>query len=257
MSLCVRSREELTRLIPCVLLLNGAAVKTRKFKMPEYVGDPINIVKIFSDKCADELIVLDIGATVAAADPNYSLLEALCSQASMPMCYGGGIRSLKQAERLHQLGFERISVSAYALERPEFVKEYARCFGSQSIVITLDIEWSTLLRKYIITSHNRKRKWDLSICDALQRFQDLGAGELVISNTALDGTEAGYDQKLIQMCSNNSLLPIVPLGGASSVKDMQNAIQVSGASGAAAGSIFIYRKPHRAVLPNYPTHEFE
>lgn len=249
-------KPQLLRIIPCLLLHKGGLVKTTRFKSPVYVGDPINAVKIFSDKGADELLIIDIDATVDEREPHFESLRGICSQAFMPLCYGGGVKTIAQMEQLYALGFEKVSLSSAALERPELVREASKKFGAQSVVVTLDIKRSTFTKRFIVVSHRGKRKWTLDYIDAVQQFVKLGVGEIVINDVDRDGTMEGYDQALFRKAAQASPVPVVALGGAKDLADIEAVLTDGGASGAAAGSLFVFKGPHRAVLINYPERNF-
>lgn len=240
------------RLIPCLLIQAGKLVKTIKFKSPTYLGDPINAVKIFSDKEADEIIVLDIGATPQKRGPDFDFVRDMAGQALMPVAYGGGVSSLNQMETLFSLGIEKIILDAEAHKTPLLVEQAAVRFGSQSIVVCLDCRKSFLSSSYSVYTERGKRKISSSVIDEASRFESLGAGELVLNNMDRDGTMAGYDHSLLKLVTCSLSIPVIALGGANSVNEMLRVISESGADAAAAGSLFSFRWPERAVLINYP-----
>ncbi len=238
------------RIIPCLLLHNGGLCKTVSFRRPSYVGDPINAVNIFTEKQADELLLLDIDATVHGQGPNLPLIESIASQALMPVAYGGGVRCVDQMERLFSCGVEKVCVSAAALEDPKFISLAAKSFGSQSVVVAIDTAL-TLTGRRVICSHNARRKWPVGLVQWAREVEDRGAGEIVLNDVPRDGTMLGYDHGLIQEVAKALTIPVVALGGARDFDDMNKAIRVSGASAAAAGSLFVYHGPRRAVLISY------
>jgi cyclase len=246
----------LLRIIPCLLLHQGGLVKTKRFKDPIYVGDPINAVKIFSDKCADELIIIDIDATAEGREPKVDFLRDICSQAFMPVCYGGGVKSLQQMERLFHAGIEKISLSSAALQTPSLLREASSAFGSQSVVVTIDIRRPIFGKGYAVSSHRGKKKWPIPLADWVKGVVDQGAGEIVINDIDRDGTMSGYDYKLVSEVVKIASVPVVALGGAKDVNDMEHLIEETGVAAAAAGSVFVFIGPHRAVLIHYPEREF-
>lgn len=240
-----------SRIIPCLLVHDAGLVKTRQFKDAKYVGDPLNAVKIFNEKEVDELMVVDIDATVQGREPDFGLLRSLAVESRMPLCYGGGITSASQAARVISLGFEKISVSAAALTRPALIGEIALAVGSQSVVVTLDVRANKLLPGHTIYTHNGRQKEKANLLEFCQHAVALGAGEIVINSIDRDGEMAGYDIALARRIRDGVSSPLTILGGAGSAADMQALIDAVGVVGAAAGSMFVFRGPYRAVLINY------
>ena len=234
----------------------GGLVKTRQFKEPKYVGDPLNAVKIFNEKGVDELMLVDIDATVQYREPNFSLLRSLAIESRMPLCYSGGITRADQAVRIVSTGFEKVSVSAAALAEPGLIKEMSEAIGAQSVVVTLDVKTNRLVSGYTIYTHNGKQKHKQPLLEFCQLAVDLGAGEIVINSIDRDGEMAGYDLELARQVRSVIDAPLTMLGGAGSTKHMQSLIDAVGVVGAAAGSMFVFKGPYRAVLINYsrPAH---
>jgi cyclase len=239
------------RIIPCLLIHEGGLVKTVGFKDPKYVGDPINAVKIFNEKESDELLVLDIDATVNGAQPDFSVIAHLAAECRMPLCYGGGVRSVIHAKRIIGLGVEKVAISAAAMERPELIAEIAKEIGSQSVVIVMDVR-KKMLGSYEIRTHNGKRAHKRDPLEFAQEAVRLGAGEIVINSIDLDGSMKGYDLKLARRIREAVRVPITLLGGAGSLEDLETLIREVGVVGASAGSLFVFKGAYRAVLINYP-----
>jgi cyclase len=242
------------RFIPCLLLKSGGLYKTIRFTSPTYLGDPINAVKIFSDKEADEIMLLDIAATPDKSGPDFDLISDIANQAFMPVSYGGGVSTLAQMERLYSLGVEKVVLNSAAHARPTLVKEAAKHFGSQSVVVCLDCKKPFFSRSYAVFTNCAKSRIKGSVLDHALYFESLGAGELVLNNIDRDGTMTGYDHALLNQLGEALSIPVVGLGGACSFEDMKRAIRESGIAAAAAGSLFSFRWPERAVLINYPKH---
>src|SRR5687767_4495052 len=176
------------RITPCLLVQNGGLVKTVQFKDPRYVGDPINAVKIFNEKETDELVVLDIDATAEGAEPNYRLIELLAVECRMPLCYGGGIKTVEQASRIISLGVEKVALSSAAVEDPPLVSAIAREIGSQSVVVVLDVRKRLFGREHEVCTHNGRRNTHRGAVAAAKEAEALGAGEIVVNMIDLDGT---------------------------------------------------------------------
>ncbi len=241
------------RIIPCLLVHKKGLVKTVKFRDHKYVGDPINAVKIFNEKEVDELIVLDIDASREQKEPDYSLIEKLAVECRMPLCYGGGINSAEQAQKIFNLGLEKIAISSAAVENPGLVSEIAERVGNQSVVVVLDAKRKTLSSKYEIYIHNGTRQTGLDPFDFAVKMQQAGAGEIVINSIDRDGMMSGYDQDLINRMREVITTPLTVLGGVGSLEDIGGMIHEHGIVGVAAGSLFVFKGKFKAVLINYPT----
>lgn len=241
-----------TRVIPCLLLKGQGLVKTTKFKDPTYLGDPINIVKIFNDKEVDELTFLDITATNENRKPPFALIESIASECFMPLGYGGGIRSLEDMKTLYNLGVEKISINSYAIENPAFIQAAADMAGSQSICVSMDVK-KNFWGKYEVFTHSGSKGSGLDPIKWAREAENRGAGELFINSIDRDGTMQGYDLELIRSVASSVNIPVVACGGARSAQDLADAVLKGGASAAAAGSMFVFQGPHRAVLISYPS----
>jgi cyclase len=241
------------RIIPCLLIQNKGLVKTVKFKEPKYVGDPINAVKIFNEKEVDELIVVDIDATREGREPNYGLIENLASECRMPLCYGGGIKTVKQAQRIFSLGVEKVAVSSIAVKNPDIITEMASKVGSQSVAVVLDIKKKLLGSHYELFTHNGNKSTGIDPVKFVVQMEKAGAGELVINSIDRDGMMNGYDQTIIDKIRELTDLPMTVMGGVGSLDDIGNMVRKHGIIGAAAGSYFVFKGKYRAVLINYPS----
>lgn len=240
-----------TRVIPVLLLRGKGLVKTVKFKDPKYIGDPINSVRIFNEKEVDELVFLDITATPEGRGPDFELLADIAGEAFMPMAYGGGIASLDQVQRVIALGFEKVVIDTAAYGAPQLIREAVAVYGSQSIVGCVDVR-RTLLGRYELHSHAGKTRQSVGLVEHVSALEQLGVGEIIVNSVDRDGTQSGYDLKLLQKVSSAVSVPVVACGGASGLDDFVAAVEHGGASAVAAGSLFVFMGPHRAVLINYP-----
>lgn len=242
--------ELFNRVIPCLLLQDGGLVKTTKFGRPRYVGDPINAIRIFNEKYVDELVFLDITASRRGAEPDYDLIARIAGECFMPLCYGGGIRTLEQARRIVAAGVEKIAVNSMAIDRPQLLTELSQELGGSSVVAAIDVKRDLFGRERIYHPGQRR----LTRLDPVQHAKAVvaaGAGEVFINNVDRDGQYSGFDTGLIARVSAAVNVPVIACGGASNLDDMRAAVE-AGASAAAAGSIFVFYGPHRAVLINYP-----
>lgn len=241
------------RVIPCLLINNGDLVKTKKFKNPNYLGDPINAVKIFNEEEADELCILDISSHKNKTI-NWSLLKDIVSEAFMPLAYGGGIASLESAKKLFRMGFEKLIFNTTLTTDKQLIKDVVAYAGAQSIVASIDVKKNLFGGEecYIdCGDRNIKKK----CVPYLKEIEELGVGEVFINSIDNDGMMKGYNINLIKSVTTNTNLPVIACGGAGKLEDLADAIKRGGAHAVAAGSIFVYYGSRNAVLINYPTEE--
>ncbi len=239
------------RVIPVLLLQNGGLVKTIKFKKPNYIGDPINAVKIFNDKEVDELVFLDIEATKLQKEPNYTIIEEIASECFMPLAYGGGIKNIEQIKRIISIGVEKVIINSAIISNSQLITKAAKIYGNQSIVASVDVK-KDLLGRYACYTHSGKTKVKQKLVDYLKYIESLGAGEIILSSIDNEGTFKGYDVELIKMVANTVNIPVVANGGAFDVNNFTKAVK-NGVSAVAAGSLFVYKSKNRGVLINYPS----
>lgn len=241
------------RVIPALLLQNGGLVKTTKFAKPVYVGDPINAIRIFNEKEADELMVLDIAAAREGREPDYALIEQFAGECFMPLTYGGGINSVEQVRRLLALGVEKVCVQSAALRDPTLVTRIAERFGSQAVLASVDVKRDWLRRERLYAA-GTGRTLDTPWLEHLASLVASGAGEILLNAVDRDGTMQGMDLDLIAKASRSVSVPLVAVGGAGSLADIRAAVD-AGASAVAAGAFFVFHGPHRAVLITYPKYQ--
>jgi cyclase len=239
-----------SRFIPVLLLKGEGLYKTVKFKNEVYIGDPINAVRVFNQKAVDEIILLDISANRMQQGPNFELIENIASEAFVPVCYGGGVSQLEQIERLFRIGIEKIAINSAATKSLHLISEAASIYGSQSIIVAIDVKRNLFgkAERYI---QSGKLKVEESPVSFAKRSEDSGAGELLINCIDRDGTMSGYDTQIISEISTAVNIPVIACGGAGKRDDMIDIINKSGASSAAAGSLFVFHGKHRAVLISY------
>jgi cyclase len=242
----------LPRIIPVLLLKGKGLVKTVKFKEPKYIGDPINAVKIFNDLKADELVFLDITASKEGRTVSVDLVRDIGDEAFMPFGVGGGISDLKQIEPLLKAGAEKVVINTNAFLKSNLINEASKIFGSQSIVVSLDIKKS-LLGKYTCWIKDGSQNTKEHPIDLAKKAENSGAGELIINSIDLDGLMTGYDIELIKSISDIVSIPVVACGGAGNLTHLKKAYSEGKAHALAAGSMFVFHGPRRAVLINYPS----
>lgn len=237
------------RVIPVLTIQNGGLVKSVKFKNHKYVGDPINAVKIFNDKEVDEIVILDISASKKSLKPNIQVVSEIAGEAFMPLAYGGGISNFEQVKELFFAGVEKIILNHALLDQPKLVSQVAGQYGNQSVIASIDVKKSLLGKKQVY-NHKKGKSTKHNPLDFALEMQDLGAGEVFLNSVDQDGTYGGYDLDLIQQLSEKLEIPLVACGGASDRNDFISAIE-AGASAVAAGSMFVFQRPHNAVLISY------
>lgn len=241
-----------SRIIPCLLVRNKGLVKTVQFKESKYVGDPINAVKIFNEKEVDELIVLDIDATKEGREPDFKMIENLANESRMPLCYGGGVKTVEHAKRIIHLGAEKVALSSAVIETPNLIKAIGKAVGVQSVIVVLDVKKKGLFGKYQVYTHNGTKATGKDPKELALQFEALGVGEIVINSIDNDGMMKGYDLKLIDLIRDAINVPMTVLGGAGTLNDIKEIIKKYKVIGVAAGSIFVFKGKYKAVLINYP-----
>ena len=243
------------RIIPSLLIHKGGLYKTVNFGNPKYVGDPINAVRIFNEKEVDELMVIDIDASRHSKDPNYAMIANLAKECRMPLCYGGGVKTVDQIKHIIGLGVEKVAISSGAIDQKSIISEASSKVGCQSVVGVIDIKRTGLLKKPEVVVLNGTVRTGLEPNTLAKQFQDSGAGEIVLNFVDRDGKMNGYDLGLTYTIRKFISTPITVLGGAGSTDHLQELISANGIIGAAAGSLFVFKGKYKAVLINYPNPE--
>lgn len=239
------------RVIPCLQLVGESLVKAVRFRKPAYIGDPINTIRIFNELEVDELCFLDIRATVEGRDPNRKILREIANECFMPLAYGGGIRDIDTARAILGIGFEKLVVGSMAFDRPEFVTELAREFGSQAVVVALDAR-RDMFGRYRVYSHDGTRKQHWIPVDWATRLEALGAGEILVTAIHREGLGEGFDLDLTRAVTSAVTVPVIAHGGAATLDHIASAIHEAGASAVALGSMVVFQAPGMGVLVNFP-----
>ncbi|MFI5134417.1 MAG: AglZ/HisF2 family acetamidino modification protein [Chitinophagales bacterium] len=248
------SKRFLPRVIPILLLKSrDSLVKTKRFRDPVYVGDPLNAVKIFNEKEVDELVLLDITASKKSREPDYEYIEQIAAECFMPVTYGGGVKTLDQFQKIIACGIEKVAINSATVDCPELVSEAAAHFGSSSVVVSLDV-MNDFFKGRKIFSHMKQKLTDNDPTEEAKKMESLGAGEILLQSVNRDGTMEGYDLELIKSISHNISIPLIACGGAGKLSDFTQALE-AGASAVGAGSKFVFYGKHRAVLINYLSHK--
>jgi cyclase len=240
-----------TRVMPCLLYYNRGLYKTVKFKNPSYIGDPINAIKIYNEKEVDELIFLDITASVENREPNYKVISDIASECFMPLCYGGGISTMDQVKRILEIGVEKVSFNHAAINNPSLISDAARDFGNQAVVVSIDVK-RNFWGNYEVMQKRGTKSIGENPVDFAQKMETLGAGEILLTSVDREGTWEGYDYELLKQVANAVNVPVIVNGGAGSLLHLEQAAKLGKASGLALGSMVVYQKKGMGVLINFP-----
>lgn len=238
------------RVIPVLLIDNRDLIKTIQFEKRTYLGDPVNAVKIFNGKKVDELVILDIGATVNNKEPDFDILVDIASEAFMPLSYGGGVKSVEQALKLLAIGYEKIIFNSALINSPNIISELSRKVGNQSVVASIDV--LKIDNKYKCVICDGTITTEISPQELALKAKELGCGEIFLNSIDKDGTMSGYDLELIKSITSIVDIPVVACGGAKNTEDFLQAINIGNAHAVAAGSMFVYYGKLKAVLINVP-----
>lgn len=229
-------------------------MKTKQFKKPEYLGDPINAVKIFNEKGVDELCIMDISEDRYSRGPDFSLLEEVASEAFMPLAYGGGIRNLDDAKRIFRIGFEKMILNRVLAEDEMLAGEIIRLFGSQSVIASIDIKKS-LLGGYAVYTNSGKTIVSKNVSEWAKKVEKMGVGEILLSNIDREGMQNGFDVGIIRKIADNAEIPVIACGGAKSIKDLLVALKDGHSDAVSAGSMFVYYGDKKGILINFPSED--
>jgi imidazole glycerol-phosphate synthase subunit HisF len=243
------------RIIPILLIENDKLVKTTNFSTSKYIGDPINAVKIFSEKEADEIIIIDIEASKKNFI-NFDLISKIFGESFVPITYGGGIRSLEDAKKIINLGAEKISIQSIFFEDIQIVKEIIKNFGSQSVVLSIDIK-KNIFGNYKIWNYKKNNfyeKYDLS--KIVDHAITTGIGEIIFTDVDNEGTMKGTNKDLLNIVSKNSSIPIIFNGGIKDINDIKLSLE-SKIDAIGVGSFFVFYGKLNAVLISYPTKDIK
>lgn len=240
-----------TRIIPCLLLKNASLVKTKKFKEYNYIGDPVNTVRIFNELEVDELMFLDIFASKENRNINFDILKDIANECFMPLSYGGNIKSLDDVKKVFKIGFEKVVINSNAFGNLKLIEDIAKYFGNQSIVGSIDIK-KTFLDANKIYSHHGKIKQKEDVITWAKKLEEAGAGELLVTSIDKEGSWEGYDIELLRSITDSVDIPVIANGGAGSIADIGDVVKKANVSACAVGSMVVYQKKDMGVLVNFP-----
>jgi len=240
-----------TRVIPVLLLRDESLVKTVRFGNFTYVGDPCNTLRIFNELEVDELLFLDITATRERRGPNLKVLSDIANECFMPLGYGGGVQTLDQAKSIFDIGFEKVAINSFAVERPEFISELAKHYGNQAVIASIDVK-KGFFRKNLVRTRSGRSPTQLEPVAWAKELESRGAGEILLTSIDKEGTWDGFYLELVKSVTDAVNIPVIAHGGAGSIRDIAQVVQVSGASAVALGSMVVFQKKGMGVLVNFP-----
>ena len=238
------------RIIPVLLLSKGGLYKTIKFQKPSYVGDPINAVKIFNEKEADELLLVDYTASKEGRGIDFKKIAEIAGEAFMPMAYGGGIRNFEDAKKVFDAGFEKVALNSVLFSNLSLIEEIGRVYGAQAVLGSMDVK-KNLFGKYKVYAQSGTSNTGHDPVEWAKRLEQSGVGEILLNAIDKDGTWEGYDEALVNKVAHAVSVPLIACGGAASMEDFKKAV-AAGASAVAAGSMFVYQKKGMGVLISFP-----
>ena len=239
------------RIIPCLLVEDGAMVKTRRFGKRTYLGDPVNVINLFNQFEVDEIVLLDIGATATGRGPDFALIESLAEECWGPLTYGGGVGSVREIEKIILAGVEKVVIGTAGADDLSLIADAARDFGTQCVVGSIDAK-RKMLGGYDVQVTNGKRRLRVAPGARAKQLAEAGAGEILLQSIDRDGEMNGYDLDLIRSVTSAVDIPVVACSGAAARSDLPRPIREAGASAAAAGSLFVFSGTERGVLINFP-----
>lgn len=240
-----------TRVIPCLQLVGDSLVKTIKFKTPNYIGDPINTVRIFNELEVDELCFLDIRASLEQRKPNIGILHQISNECFMPLSYGGGITDFETAKKIFSIGFEKVVVNTHAARELSLISNISEHFGAQAMVASIDVK-KNVWGRYNVFINDGSEKIDKDVIAWAQELESAGAGEILLTSMDRDGTWSGFDIDITKRVSESVKVPVIANGGAGSVEHIAEAVKNGKASAVALGSMIVYQQKGMGVLVNFP-----
>lgn len=240
-----------TRIIPVLLLQNESLVKTVRFSKPSYIGDPINTVRIFNELEVDELVFLDITASYEKRSPNLKILFEIANECFMPLAYGGGITTLKQAQDIFNIGFEKIIINSASHTNPDLISQIAEIYGNQAVIVSIDTK-KNLWGKYEVWSLSGKKNTKKNPIEWAYEVEQLGAGEILLTSIDREGTWTGFNIDLVRNVTDAVSVPVIAHGGAGTINHIGEVVKQGNASAVALGSIVVYQQKGMGVLVNFP-----
>ena len=241
------------RIIPFLLIdKNNDCIKTINFKDRKYIGDILNNIRIFNEKNVDEIVVLDIDASLNLYKPRFDLLKNIASVCRMPITYGGGVTDVEMSKKIINLGIEKICLNTAAITKPDLIKQISQEIGSQSLSVS--INFRKINNEYHLVN-NKGEKIKKNIYDFIQEIQKFGVGEIIFNSYNDDGKMSGYDLNFLEDALKNISVPSIIVGGCSNYEDIKKLFINYQNVAAGCSSIFIFKGKLKAVLISYPSEE--
>lgn len=238
------------RLTPILLIENGRTVKSINFENNRYLGDPLNIVRIFNSKEIDEIVILDISASKKNEGPNFELAKSLAEECFIPCAYGGGIRNIDDATTIFSFGYDKIVIQTLFFENSSILSEISKIRGSQAVSLSLDVV-RELSGKYSLYDYINREIRDIDLLETVLRAVELGCGEIIVNSVDRDGRMNGLDLDLVTAISQICKVPFTIAGGLRNFEDAVEAIR-HGANAVAGGSFFSFKSRTKGILISYP-----
>ena len=222
-----------TRIMPTLLSDGSKLIKGESFDSWRGIGSPLQAVRLFNLREVDELVFLDIRATEQNRSPDFELISLLADSCFVPFAVGGGVRSVEDARKLLMAGADKVVINSIAYENPDIVPELVKQFGSQCIVISIDVRSGKN-----VTIHSGKKETDKNVVEFAKEMERAGAGEILLTSCERDGSMKGYDVELIRSVADAVSIPVIASGGAGSYEDMAEALTKGNASAIASSSMY-------------------
>ncbi|HPP88019.1 MAG TPA: HisA/HisF-related TIM barrel protein [bacterium] len=238
------------RIIPILLYKNQGLYKGIEFKNHIYIGDALNTIHVFNEKKVDELFLVDIDGSITGEKIPINIIEKMAQECYFPFGIGGGIKTIEEIRDIIKAGAEKVLINTAAIENPDIISKASVKFGTQSIVVGIDVK-KNIFGKYLVYSHCGRKKTNLDPLKWAIEAELRGAGEILLTSINRDGSRKGYDLEIIKKISDAVNIPVVCCGGAGTYEDFILGIR-SGAAAVAGGTIFVLYGEYRAMLIQYP-----
>lgn len=231
------------RIIPCLDVIGGRVVKGTSFTNLRDAGDPVELAEFYYQEGADEVVFLDIGATVEERKTMVDVVERVSKRVFIPLTVGGGLRNIDNIGRMLEAGADKISINTAAINNPKLIEKGAQKFGAQCIVVAIDARKSTdsSALKWEVLTHGGRNSTGIDALEWAKRAVGLGAGEILLTSWDADGHRAGYDLELTRAISETVTVPVIASGGAGTLEHLYQALADGKADAVLAASIFHYR----------------
>lgn len=239
------------RIIPCLDVKEGRVVKGIKFVDLKDAGDPVELAGFYDKSGADELVFLDITASHEGRETMVDVVRRTAREVFIPLTVGGGIGSIEQMRTILEAGADKISLNTAAVENPGLIREAARIFGSQCVIVAVDALWNERMQDWEVYTHGGRKATGISAVDWASRVEALGAGEILLTSMDADGGQSGFDIPLNRTVCEKVTIPVIASGGAGEMEDFARVLKEGKADAALAASVFHYRRFSIRELKKY------